>query len=462
VGEELVYELVSTEDLLKKNEEADRRYETKAQWNVYPIRQNADGSWRLVVRTWVKLLSYDREKADSGKLGDWKQEPYVRLENSFLGYCDLKTDGSYEANPTLGQNYLFGLLPELLFTPLPSAISTPRTAQVSGTTYNLQVQSTGDGSARLVGSLVRTTSVNYEATHKLDIDFDTAAGRVKEIAETTKSDWAAHPSHSRTTYRLVEVAQHSPEWMAKFEAAATTYFQHRNAWWEHKSQASKARSKDACRKLASEARERIVQGQVNVELAEVRLAYDGLVALHDREVEWDIEAAAEREKLYAKPPVDWETTNLVGEARSRANYRGKVVILDFWYRSCGHCILALPKVKALHFKYKDRGVVVLGVNNDADLEDAHHVVNSFSIPYDSVRNVMTPTSNTRAEATDEKEISVPTERRISTEYGVSTWPTFVVLDQTGRVADVVSGNAEDLEEHVSQVVEKLLGAPPAK
>jgi hypothetical protein len=218
VGEELVYELVSTEDLLEKKEKSDRRYETKARWNVYPIRRNADGSWHLVINTWVKLLAWDREKTDDGKLGEWKQEPHVRLENSFLGYCDLNADGTYATNPTLGRSYFFALLPELLFVPLPTADSAPRIAPVSGTTYTLQVQSATDGSTRLTGTLVRPESVNYEARHTLDVEFDAAAGRVKDIAETIKSDWEDHPSHSRTTYRLIEVVRHSPEWTAKFEA----------------------------------------------------------------------------------------------------------------------------------------------------------------------------------------------------------------------------------------------------
>jgi hypothetical protein len=122
--------------------------------------------------------------------------------------------------------------------------------------------------------------------------------------------------------------------------------------------------------------------------------------------------------------------------------------------------LALPKVKALHSKYQNRGVVVLGVNNDSDLENAHHVVNSFAIPYESVRNVMAPSATSDAEATDDKASPNQAEHRISTEYSVDLWPTFVVLDQSGRVAEVVGGNAEDLVEHLSQVVESLLAAPP--
>lgn len=463
IGEELVYELVDKEDLLEKQEESDRRYETKARWNVYPIRQNDDGSWHLVVRTWVKLLRYDREETEEGKFGEWKKEPHVRFENTFLGYCDLMPDGSYKKNPTLGKSYLFELLPELLFVPLPMADgdveSSPRIALISGTEYKLATQFTTANSATLTGTLERSLSANYESTITEEIEFDVATGRVMQIVETNKSGWNKHPSHSRTTYRLVDVVEHSPEWLTNFEAAAKSYFQDRNAWWDYKSQARKVRTEEACRKLAEDARERIVQNRETIDISEVQSAYDGLIALHDREEEWDVEAAIKREALYAKPPVDWISTNLSGESRRRADYDGKVVILDFWYRGCGHCILALPKVKALHAKYEDQGVVVLGVNNDRELEDAHHVVNTFSIPYESVCNVMAPTPDNDPQSTDDKEGVEESERRISTEYKVNGWPTFVVLDQTGRVAEVVDGNAEDLVEHLSQVIDNLLADP---
>jgi hypothetical protein len=143
VGEELVYELIGIEDLQQTGEKSDRRFETKARWNVYPIRRNENGSWRLIVRTSVKLLRYDRNDADDGALGGWKEKPFVRFENTFLGYFDLRPDGSYDPNPTLGQSYLFDLLPELLFIPLPrkNRAGEPATtvAPASGTSYTRNV-----------------------------------------------------------------------------------------------------------------------------------------------------------------------------------------------------------------------------------------------------------------------------------------------------------------------------------
>jgi cytochrome oxidase Cu insertion factor (SCO1/SenC/PrrC family) len=465
IGEELVYELVSKEDLLEDEEESDRRYETKARWNVYPIRRNEDGSWHLVVRTWVKALRYDREKAEDGELGAWKAEPYVRLENTFLGYCDIMPDGSYKENPTLGHVYLFELPPELLFPPLPEADPgeepTVKVAPTSGTTYELKWDSTVDATARLTGSLVRPTSAISEATHQLEVAFDLAAGRVQEIRETDKSVWRGTPSLSRTTYRLVDVISHTSEWMKEFDAAAETYFLDQSAWRHHKSLAAKTRTADACRVLVEEARNQIESKQEAIDVDEVRSAYDGLLALHDREAQWDIEAAARHEAVYSMPPVDWVTTTLSGEPRIRADYAGKIVILDFWYRGCSHCVLAFPKMKLLHSKYQGQDVVVLGVSNDQELEDADYLVRTYAIPYENVRNVMTPASPGPSEPAENESNIAQKERRISSEYKVNVWPTFVVLDQAGRVVEVVDGNAEDLVEHLSKLIDGLLAASPA-
>ena len=45
-----------------------------------------------------------------------------------------------------------------------------------------------------------------------------------------------------------------------------------------------------------------------------------------------------------------------------SSLRGKVVLVDFWTYSCINCINTLPYVKQLHEKYKDQGLVVVGVH----------------------------------------------------------------------------------------------------
>ena len=53
-----------------------------------------------------------------------------------------------------------------------------------------------------------------------------------------------------------------------------------------------------------------------------------------------------------------------------AQYENKVVYLDFWASWCGPCRKSFPWINAMQEKYKDKGLVVIGINLDADIEKA--------------------------------------------------------------------------------------------
>lgn len=71
-----------------------------------------------------------------------------------------------------------------------------------------------------------------------------------------------------------------------------------------------------------------------------------------------------REALFGKPAPElrdikgWKN----GGPITLSQLRGKVVLLDFWHYQCGSCILDMPKLMELHDRYKDRGLVVIGVH----------------------------------------------------------------------------------------------------
>lgn len=54
---------------------------------------------------------------------------------------------------------------------------------------------------------------------------------------------------------------------------------------------------------------------------------------------------------------------ITGKTISLADYRGRVVILDFFYMSCMPCIKTIPKFNALQEKFRDKGLVVIGINS---------------------------------------------------------------------------------------------------
>ena len=56
--------------------------------------------------------------------------------------------------------------------------------------------------------------------------------------------------------------------------------------------------------------------------------------------------------------------DLSGETRSLSDYRGNVVVLDFWATWCPPCRMSIPELVKLKGKYGDRGLVILGISVD--------------------------------------------------------------------------------------------------
>ncbi len=71
-------------------------------------------------------------------------------------------------------------------------------------------------------------------------------------------------------------------------------------------------------------------------------------------------------ELVGKVIPDFSATDLDGKPISLQQYRGKVVLLDFWAVWCPPCIVEMPNVKKVYEKYKDQGFDIIGVSLDTD------------------------------------------------------------------------------------------------
>jgi cytochrome c biogenesis protein CcmG/thiol:disulfide interchange protein DsbE len=78
--------------------------------------------------------------------------------------------------------------------------------------------------------------------------------------------------------------------------------------------------------------------------------------------------AAEKVEIGAPAPT-YATLALSGDSVSLASLRGKVVLLNIWATWCHPCRTEIPELRALHAKYKDRGLELVGVSVDADGTD---------------------------------------------------------------------------------------------
>ena len=86
------------------------------------------------------------------------------------------------------------------------------------------------------------------------------------------------------------------------------------------------------------------------------------------------------------PPLDGAVAWLNSPPLTVEGLRGKVVLVDFWTYSCVNCLRTLPYVRAWYDKYKDQGLVVIGVHApefafEKDLDNVRRAVRDLKVDY---------------------------------------------------------------------------------
>ena len=67
------------------------------------------------------------------------------------------------------------------------------------------------------------------------------------------------------------------------------------------------------------------------------------------------------------PAPGFTLNTLDGRKVSLKDFKGKVVFLNFWATWCPPCIVEMPSMEALHKKFKDKGLVVMAVNSEENM-----------------------------------------------------------------------------------------------
>ena len=120
---------------------------------------------------------------------------------------------------------------------------------------------------------------------------------------------------------------------------------------------------------------------------------------------------------------------------SLADYEGKVIMLNFWATWCGPCRTEMPDMVKLYDKYKERGFVILALDQQ---EDARRVI-SFRDEY----KLNFPLALDRS-------------GRIGLKYGVRSLPTTYIIDSNGRVLAGALGIRKWNGSDAHKLIESLL------
>lgn len=139
--------------------------------------------------------------------------------------------------------------------------------------------------------------------------------------------------------------------------------------------------------------------------------------------------------LIGEKAPDFTLVDLHSEALKLSDIKNKVVLIDFWATWCGPCVKAMPMIQSLHDIYKEKEVLILGINAwERDSSNVSPFLEAHGITY---------------------RILLDTKDEVISSYGVKGIPTFFLVDKNGIIRHVHRGVPSD-NSQLQKEIETLL------
>ena len=166
-------------------------------------------------------------------------------------------------------------------------------------------------------------------------------------------------------------------------------------------------------------------------LAAVVAAVLGVVTLLSTGLSRDASVAAS--PLIGRTAPDFTLAQLDGPPVTLSQLRGQVVVMNFWASWCKECHTEQPVLNETWQRFRDSGVVVVGVNFQDTRVDARDYVRTAGISYPVVED---------------------TDSRTALAYGLRGIPETFIIDRAGRIVDRVIGpvDAAKLTSQINSVL----------
>jgi peroxiredoxin len=137
---------------------------------------------------------------------------------------------------------------------------------------------------------------------------------------------------------------------------------------------------------------------------------------------------------------DFSLIDMEGKSQSLSHYRGKIVLVNFWATWCKSCTTEMPAMQASFDKLRDKGFVVLAINELEDDAKVREHIKQYGYTYP---------------------VLMDRDNKVANQFGVFGLPVSVFIDQEGRVQEYLKGGLLT-EQKIDDTIARIHKQEPVK
>lgn len=132
---------------------------------------------------------------------------------------------------------------------------------------------------------------------------------------------------------------------------------------------------------------------------------------------------------------EFKLKSIKGDWVALSDFKGKVVLIDFWATWCPPCRTSMPAVARFYEKHRAKGVEVIGISLDESTDRVPSFIQKEGVKYT---------------------ILYGADSEVASDYEVEAIPTFVLIDREGNVVESFSGYYPGMEKKWEENLTSLL------
>lgn len=132
---------------------------------------------------------------------------------------------------------------------------------------------------------------------------------------------------------------------------------------------------------------------------------------------------------------EWKLPDLNTDSQiNLASLKGNVVLLDFWFKGCHPCPLSIPRLNNINSKFAKDDFKIFGIEYEerASRESLLKYIKENNVEYSNLYEG----------------------KKLALSYGITSGPTFMIIDKLGKIIYVKSGFSEDHMNEIEDIIAK--------